>query len=212
MAEPRTSIIPQSPAVILPLLVGVREQTLPTPRVPAPVWRSLLSPTAGQRALVLGEPGKSLLHLLQEFGVRVERAIPSPRNVNGGFDFILEERTGWGSSLKRKNVASLLAPKGRWIIALHGSRAVGFRSRWVLHGLRGSGFRNVETFYAHDSLWTPQILVPLERPEPFEFFLRLTVGGGGIRRRAILLAFQVLGHLGLHRGLLPNCIVIARRS
>ena len=48
--------------------------------------------------------------------------------------------------------------------------------------------------------------------EPFDFFLRLTVGGSSVRRAAILAAFQVLRGVGIHREFLPNCIVVARRS
>ena len=213
MAELQTLIIRRMPAAVDPPPVIRTELASPGTRGPAPVWRSLLSPSPGQRALVLGNPAQSLLFLLKDFGVQVDRSLPSAVSAGDrGFDFILEERTGWGSSLERKSVASLLAPNGRWIIALHGSRVVGFRRRWVLSGVRRWGFRRVETFYAHEALWAPQVLVPLERPQPFEFFLRLTVGGGRLRRRTILSAFQALEFLGLHRGFLPNCIMVARKS
>jgi hypothetical protein len=89
---------------------------------------------------------------------------------------------------------------------------VGVRGDWVLSQIRRQGFGKVETFYAHATLWSPQFLVPLERIEPFEFFLRLTVRGRALRRRAILSAYQLFGRLGVHREFLPNCIVVARRS
>jgi len=179
----------------------------------APEWRSLLFPAPGQRALVLGEPGADLLMLLKASRVQVERGLSAPRGVGGrGFDFILEEIGGWSSRLHRANAANLLADDGRWIIALHGERAVGLKSRIVLSQLRRQGFGIVDRYYAHSSLWSPEVLVPLERNEPFDFFLRLTVGGGAVRRGAILAAFQVLRSLGIHREFLPNCIFVARRS
>jgi hypothetical protein len=179
----------------------------------APVWRSLLFPAPGQRAMVLGEPGAELLTLLRSSGVQVERSLTTPRAVGGrGFDFILEEIGGWSSRLHRDNAAALLTEDGRWIIALHGERAVGLRSRRILSQLRRQGFGIVDRYYAHASLWSPEVLVPLERNEPFDFFLRLTVGGGAFRRATILALFQVLRGVGIHREFLPNCIVVARRS
>jgi hypothetical protein len=163
--------------------------------------------------LVLGEPGVELLTLLKASGVQVERSLSTPRAVGGrGFDFILEEISGWGSRLHRDNAAALLTEDGRWILALHGKRAVGLRGRRILAQLRRQGFGIVERYYAHTSLWSPEVLVPLERDEPFDFFLRLTVGGSALRRASILAAFQVLRGAGIHRGFLPNCIVVARRS
>jgi hypothetical protein len=180
---------------------------------PAPVWRSLLFPSPGQRALVLGEPGAELFYLLQAGGVQIERGYSTPRAVGGrGCDLILEEISGWTSRLHRANTASLLSEEGRWIIALHGERLVGLRCRWIVSQLRRRGFAIIDRYYAHPSLWSPEILVPLERDEPFDFFLRLTVGGGAIRRSAILAAFEVFRRLGMHRDFLPNCIVVARRS
>ncbi|MCI0657491.1 MAG: hypothetical protein L0170_10540 [Acidobacteria bacterium] len=179
----------------------------------APVWRSLLFPAPGQRALVLGEPGAELLTLLKASGVQVERSLSTPRAVGGrGFDFILEEISGWSSRLHRDNAAALLTEEGRWILALHGKRVVGLKGRRILSQLRRQGFGIVDRYYAHTSLWSPEVLVPLERNEPFDFFLRLTVGGGALRRAAILAAFRVLRGVGIHRGFLPNCIVVARRS
>jgi len=183
------------------------------PKGSAPVWRSLLFPAPGQRALVLGEPGAELLVLLKARGVQVERGLSAPRGVGGrGFDFILEEIGGWSSRLHRANADNLLSEDGRWIIALHGKRAVGLKSRIILSQLRRQGFGMVDRYYAHTSLWSPEVLVPLERKEPFEFFLRLTVGGGAVRRSVILAAFKMFSSLGIHRELLPNCIVVARRS
>ena len=179
----------------------------------APVWRSILFPAPGQRALVLGEPGAELLVLLKARGVQVERGLSAPRGVGGrGFDFILEEIGGWGSRLHRTKAANLLSEDGRWIIALHGERAVGLKSRLILSQLRRQGFGVIDRYYAHPSLWSPEVLVPLERKEPFDFFLRLTVGGGAVRRAAILAAFRMLRSLGIHREFLPNCIVVARRA
>jgi hypothetical protein len=162
---------------------------------------------------VLGEPGADLLLLLKARGVQVERGLSAPRGIGGrGFDFILEEIGGWSSRLHRANADNLLSDDGRWILALHGKRAVGLKSRIILAQLRRQGFGMVDRYYAHASLWSPEVLVPLERKEPFEFFLRLTVGGGAVRRAAILAAFKMFLSLGIHRELLPNCIVVARRS
>lgn len=182
------------------------------PRGPAPVWRSLLSLWPGQRALVLGKLDPELFRLLKDCSVHVERQLPAERTESGVFDLILEERQGWDSGLRSESVSSLLAVGGRWITVVHGRPFVGIRGAWVLARLRRQGFASIETFYAHTNLWSPQFLVPLERPEPFEFFLRLAVGGRAIRKRVILSAYQLFGRLGIHRGFLPNCIMVARRS
>lgn len=212
MAEPRAVINLQVPIGVPQILAPEPERAAPSLRGPVPIWRSLLSPWSGQKALVLGESAPELFRLLRESGVLVERSLPSPRPVGGrGYDLILEARTGWRSSLDLENAAQLLAEEGRLIIALQGNRIVGPKGRWILRQLRRQGFKSFETFYAHASLWSPQVLVPLERHEPFEFFLRLTVGGPPFRRRFILTAYQLLGRLGIHRGFLPNCIVVARR-
>jgi hypothetical protein len=188
-------------------------ETVARPRGPIPVWRSLLSPWPGQRALVLGPLDSELFRLLQDSGVRVERDPPASRAEGDGvFDLILEERPGWGSRLRGASVPSLLTAGGRWITVVHGHPVVGIRGGWVRSQIRRQGFEQIETFYAHSMLWSPQFLVPLERLEPFEFFLRLTVGGRASRRRAILSAYQLFGRLRIHRGFLPNCIVVARRS
>jgi hypothetical protein len=180
---------------------------------PAPVWRSLLSPSPGQRALVLGEPSEEVIHLLVSSGVLVERGLSRPRAVpGGGFDFVLEEMRRGRSRIGQGEIAALLSRKGRWIVALHSPRVVGLKVRKVLSQFRKQGFGVTERYYAHASLWNPEVLVPLERQEPFDFFLRLTVGGSSMRRRSILAAFQALGRVGLHREFLPNCIVVARRA
>jgi len=213
MAELHLNPEPESPVRALES-VGEGSQEAPTwSRGTAPVWRSLLFPTPGQRAMVLGEPAAELLMLLKNSGVQVERGLSAPRAVGGrGFDFILEEVSGWSSRLHQASAAKLLSEDGRWIIALHGKRAVGLKSRRILSQLRRQGFGIVDRYYAHASLWSPEVLVPLERNEPFDFFLRLTVGGGALRRGAIFATFQVLRSLGIHREFLPNCIVVARRS
>jgi len=179
----------------------------------APIWRSLVSPSSGQRALVLGSPGVEVLRLLKSCNVQVERTLSTPRAVGSrGFDFIIEELHGWRSELEPLDASSLLGEEGRWIFTLQGGRLMGLRSRWILQRMRRRGFAVVERYYAHPTLWTPEVLVPLERLEPFDFFMRLTVGGGTARRYAILALSRVLCRLGLYRDFLPNCIVVARRS
>jgi hypothetical protein len=54
--------------------------------------------------------------------------------------------------------------------------------------------------------------VPLQRPEPFDYFLRLAVGVRDFRRRLLVGVIRMLRRVGLHREFLPNLIVVARRD
>jgi hypothetical protein len=162
--------------------------------------------------LVLGEPAEEVLHLLGSSGVVVQHGLAKPRAVPGvGFDFVLEELSQGRSRISQGEIAALLSRRGRWIVALHAQRVLGLKARRILAQFHREGFAMTERYYAHSSLWNPEVLVPLERQEPFDFFLRLTVGGSPVRRKAIFAAFQALGRMGIHREFLPNCIVVARR-
>ncbi len=78
--------------------------------------------------------------------------------------------------------------------------------------MRHEGFKKTESFYAHPSLQAPQILVPLDHPEPFEYFLRLAVHGSAPGRRLMGGVLRLLWKVRLHRMLVRNLIVLARRD
>ncbi len=178
-----------------------------------PVWKSLLSPQSGQQALVIGKIPAEMLRMLQEAGVQVQRreTLSGPIQT-GRFDLILEERAGWKARALRPDQNLFLSEQGRWVVALKGSPAVGARGWWVRRQMRRRGLERVEWYYAHSALWSPVVLVPLDRREPFDYFLRLTISGGSLRRWLILTVFQVLVRLRVHAGFLPNCIIVARRT
>ena len=178
-----------------------------------PLWRSLLYPRRGQRAMEFSRNGSDLFGPLQEAGVRIERrpARPEPLGT-AAFDLVLEDRTDGRDPIRQGSIHALLSPGGRWVVAVEKKRWVGLAGWGVLRQARREGFETVETFYAHPSLRTPRILVPLDRPEPFLFFLRLAVGVRAPRQRLIALAARCLCALRLHRPLLPNLIIVARRK
>ncbi|HEU5182754.1 MAG TPA: hypothetical protein VFW45_18345 [Candidatus Polarisedimenticolia bacterium] len=172
-----------------------------------------MSPQTGQQALVIGNVPADLLRMLGEAGVQMQRGETMSGPVQTGrFDLILEERPGWKANALRPDQASFLSERGRWVVALKGSPAIGVRGWWVRRQMRRRGLGKVESYYAHSALWSPVVLVPLDQREPFDYFLRLTISGGSLRRWLILTVFQVLVHLRIHAGFLPNCIVVARRT
>ena len=178
-----------------------------------PVWKSLLSPQAGQQALVLGNLPAELLRMLEEAGVQMQRGVTRSGPMGTGrFDLILEERAGWTGEAARRDQASFLSERGRWVVALKGAPTVGARPWFVRRQLQRRGLHKVESYYAHATLWSPVVLVPLDRREPFDYFLRLTISGSTLRRWFLLSLFQVLIRLRIHAGFLPNCIVVARRT
>ena len=187
----------------------------PAPRRggPAPIWRSLLGPIGGHRALVIGEAATDLIHLLEESGVEIAYSpslandLPAPP-----FELVLEQWRKGDHFRPDPPDPGLLAPGGRWIVVIHGGKWVGPRSRSTQRRLRRGGLGKIETFYVHPSLWAPQILVPLQRPEPFDYFLRLAVGVRDLRRRLLVGVIRMLRRVGLHRDFLPNLIVVARRE
>src|SRR5262245_52274990 len=61
---------------------------------PGPLWRSLLFPRRGQRALEFSSDGSTLFASLRQAGVGVERGgDPGARPTPADFDLVLEDRT-----------------------------------------------------------------------------------------------------------------------
>ena len=94
---------------------------------------------------------------------------------------------------------------------VQGRRFAGWSARAVMLRARRERFEKVETFYAHPSLQAPQMLVPLDQSGPFHYFLGLAVGVRTLRQRFLTHGLRALCALGLHREVLPNLIVVARR-
>ena len=55
------------------------------------------------------------------------------------------------------------------------------------------------------------MLVPLDRIEPIRFFLDFAMGVPTLKKRCLAVGFPVLAKLGIHREVLPNLILTARR-
>ena len=180
---------------------------------PKPVWRSLLSPQAGQRALALNPETFELFESLSEAGVHMEwdPAVIRDRS-EAPFDLVLEDRSQGSSSRRPGRIRPFLARGGRWVMVMQGRPFVGWLAWVALLQARRERFDTIETYYAHPSLRSPHILVPLDRPEPFLYFLRLAVGVHTVRQRLLTLGLRVLCILGFHREVLPNLIVVARRK
>ncbi|HEV8337660.1 MAG TPA: hypothetical protein VGR67_14700 [Candidatus Polarisedimenticolia bacterium] len=179
----------------------------------SPLWRSLLSPWQGQRALALNPESVELFESLAQNGVRVEWDPPVPGAAHReSFDLILEDWSRRRNPWRRAKVGALLAPGGRWVIVMQGRPWVGWSARAALWRARRENFERIDTYYAHPSLQAPQILVPLDRPEPFRYFLGLTLDVRTLRHRILVLGLQTLWALGIHRESLPNLIVVARRG
>ncbi len=127
-------------------------------------------------------------------------------------DLVLEDRTEGRAPVRLDRIRSLLAPGGRWVVALEKKGWIGLAGRRVLRRARREGFETIETYFAYPSLRSPRILVPLDCPAPFRYFLRLAVGVHAPRQRLLALGARCLCALRLHRMLLPNLIVVARRK
>jgi hypothetical protein len=180
---------------------------------PGPLWRSLLFPRRGQRALEFSSDGSTLFASLRQAGVGVERGgDPGAPATPADFDLVLEDRTNGRPPARPESVGTLLAPGGRWVVVFEKKRWVGLAGRRFLRRARLEGFEAIESFYVHPSLRSPRILVPLDRPEPFMYFLSLAVGVRGPRQRLLELGARCLCALRLHRIFLPNLIVVARRT
>jgi hypothetical protein len=178
-----------------------------------PLWRSLLFPLRGQRAVELGSGDSDLFGSLREAGLRLERRTgrTEPAGV-ANYDLILEDLTHRPMRVRTRRVHSLLAGGGRWVVALERGRWVGWTGRRLLHQARREGFDTIDTFYAHPSLRSPRILVPLDRPEAFHYFLRLALGDRVRGHRWLATAARCVCALRLHRMLLPNLIMVARKK
>src|SRR2546428_9461360 len=179
---------------------------------PGPLWRSLLFPRGGQRALEFSGDGSTLFASLRQAGVGIERE----RNLDEPtgavtFDLVLDDRTNGGPPGRPERIGPLLVPGGRWVVVLEKKRWVGLASHRIFRRARREGFEAIETYYAYPSLRSPRILVPLDWPEPFLYFLHLAVGVRGPRQRLLALGARWLCALRLHRMFLPNLIVVARR-
>ena len=181
----------------------------------SPLWRSLLSPPVGQRVLIVEYAPEGIFRSLLDFeeGVRIEEGRGNDANGSDPFDLVLEEFKSPGSAHSpSRSRSQLVAPGGRWVAVVQGTPAVGFRGRSLLRKARKDGFEKIETFYAHPSLRAPKILVPLDRIEPIRYFLDIAMGVPTLRKRCLALGFSLMANLGVHRELLPNMILTARRK
>jgi len=188
-------------------------ESVPQRRGPSPVWRSLLSPRPGLRALALDPKSHELFSPLAEAGVEMSWGQGAIHGMGGvTFDLVLEDWRLRKPSPRPGRITPLLAPGGRWVVVMKGRPFVGWAGRSALLQARRERFERVETYYAHPSLRSPQILVPMDRPEPVHYFLGLTLGARTFRQRSLSLGLRTLWILGIHREVLPNLIVVARRS
>ncbi len=180
---------------------------------PTPIWRSLLSPRPGQRALALCPQAFRIFESLSQEGVLVEwDADGAPARGRKAFDLVLEDWSLRRTTGRPARVHPLLSPGGRWVAVMEAPRFVGWSARAALLQAHRERFERVETYYAHPSLQAPQILVPLDRPEPILYFLSLAVGVRTARQRILNLGLRTLWKLGIHREALPNLIIVARRK
>jgi hypothetical protein len=183
------------------------------PEGPGPLWRSLFFPRRGQRAVELAGEGSDLFRSLREAGVQFEReAGPGWLSGAADLDLVLEDRTSGRRPDRPDHIRSRLAPGGRWVVVLEKKRWIGLSGLRVLRRARREGFKTVESFFAYPALRSPRILVPLDRLEPFRYFLSLAVGVHGPRQRLLGLVARCLHAARLHRIFLPNLIVVARNA
>jgi len=200
-------------SIFLPVAMPAQPEAVPQIGGASPLWRSLLFPRPGQRAVEFASKGSTLFSSLRQMGVRLESWNDQPEPAGtASFDLMLEDRTNGHPPARPERLRALLAPGGQWVVVLERRRWVGLAGREVLRRARREGFDTIETFYAYPSLRSPRILVPLDRPEPFLYFLRLAVGVRGPRQRLLALGARCLCALRLHRLFLPNLIVVARRE
>jgi len=178
----------------------------------SPLWRSILSPPVGQRVLILDYTPHGVFESLLDEGVQIKEQGQTGRDEGGPYDLVLEEIQARGFGMRSGGSgATLVVPGGRWVVVVQGRPLVGLHGRAVLRRARREGFKRVESFYVHPSLSAPQILLPLDRVEPIGYFLELAMGNPTLKKRCLALGFLLLAKLGLHREILPNLILIARR-
>ena len=200
-------------SICIPVSTAVPPEAVPQVGGAGPLWRSLLFPRRGQRAVEFGSNGSNLFASLRQAGVQIEHSMSQGEPSGAAsFDLVLEDRTNGRPPARPERIRTLLAPGGRWVVALEKKRWVGMAGDRVLRRARREGFETIETFYAYPSLRSPRMLVPLDWPEPFLYFLRLAVGVRGPRQRLLALGARCLCVLRLHRMFLPNLIVVARRE
>ena len=214
MAELRTIRSPVEGSSIVDLRnVKVTGSVIPHSSGSAPCWRGLLSPSEGQRALDLGHGKSDLFASLSRAGVSLEPESRAWTEVEPEcYDFVLEERKNGTPISKAAWVRHCLAPGGSWVVVLENRWWLGFSGQSMLRSVRQGGFQDIESFYAHPSLGEPQMLVPLNHPEPFRFFLEMAVRRPTLRHRVLRLMMRVLLKLRCHRAWLPNLIVVARKK
>src|SRR5262245_49375421 len=165
-----------------------------------PRWRSLVHPRKGQRAVEFASNGSDLFASVRQAGVRFERSGGQGELVGAvTFDLVLEDRTGRRAPIRPERVRGLLVPGGRWVTVLEKKPWVGLAAGGSLGALRRNGFEKIDTFCAYPSLRSPRILVPLNSPEAFRYFLSLAVGVRGPRQRLLALVARCLCFLRLHR-------------
>ncbi len=177
-----------------------------------PLWRSILSPSNDQRVLILDRVPDGVFKSLLGEGVRLQGPQPPTGGERGPYDLVLEGvRARWFGTQSGGSRSSMVVPGGKWVTVVEGTPFVGLQGRAVRRRARREGFERVETMYAHPSLSSPEILVPLERVEPIGYFLELAMGERTFKKRFLAFGFLLLAKLGLHRELLPNLFLTARR-
>jgi hypothetical protein len=211
MAELHTIGTSAQMPVFLSEPVSAIPEMLPKPGGAGPLWRSLIFPRRGQRALQVGGRGAGLFGFLRDAGVRFEESAPDA-TAAAGLDLILEDRTNGDAPVRIDSIRSLLAPGGRWVVALETTGWVGLAGQAIVRRARREGFETIETYYAYPSLRSPRMLVPLDCPQTFRYFLRLAVGVQAPRQRLLAFGARCLCALRVHRMFLPNLIVVARRT
>ena len=213
MAELHPMTTTTQTPICMPVAAPALPEAVPQVSGAGPLWRSLLHPRRGQRALEFGSDDSTIFASLRQAGVRIEqRAGQGEPDGEAAFDLVLDDRTNGGPPARPGRIRALLAPGGRWVVVMERKRWVGLAGRRIFRRARREGFETIETFYAYPSLRAPRILVPLDHPEPFRYFLRLVVGVRSRRQRLFVQAARWMCTLRLHRMVLPNLIVVARRE
>src|SRR2546427_436917 len=189
MAELYTLTDTTETQICTPVSAPAPPAAVPQIEGPGPLWRSLLFPRRGQRAVEFSSNGSTLFASLRLAGVGIERRRSQDDPAGAAtFDLVLEDRTNGRPPVRPERIRSLLVPGGQWVVALEKKRWVGLAGHRILSRARREGFEAIDTFYAYPSLRSPRILVPLDNPEPFRYFLRLAVGVRSPRQRCLALA------------------------
>ena len=213
MAELHAVSDSKQTSISLPGQMPVPPEAVPQIAGAGPLWRSLLHPSRGQRAVEFGHDNSDLFASLHGTGVRCERAAGQGELVGARtYDLVLEDRSSGRPPIQSERARALLVPGGRWVAVIEKKPWVGLSGRREIRAARRSGFERVETFCAYPSLRSPRILVPVDSLQTFRYFLNLAVGVHGPRQRLFGLGARLLCALRMHRIFLPNLIVVARRK